>query len=168
MTANKPRSATAAPSHEDTPGRQEPAYEVGRNRPPKDTRFKPGVSGNPGGRKKGSRNLKTHFMEVMESEITVTEAGQKASVPVGKALVLRLLKAAMGGDIRAINSMLDRYERYCPDEAANDDEVAAEDRALLLGTLRRLEASGALREKADGALQSEADATDQEHDDDPA
>ena len=35
------------------------SYEIGYCRPPVATRFQPGVSGNPSGRRKGTRNLKT-------------------------------------------------------------------------------------------------------------
>ena len=41
------------------PGKEltaKPGYEVGYGKPPKDTRFKPGQSGNPSGRPKGATN----------------------------------------------------------------------------------------------------------------
>jgi hypothetical protein len=37
----------------------QPGYAVGHKRPPLHTRFKPGQSGNPTGRAKGTKNLKT-------------------------------------------------------------------------------------------------------------
>jgi len=46
----------------------EPAqYEVGYGRPPKATRFKPGCSGNPKGRPKGSKAPKTLLEEALSS-----------------------------------------------------------------------------------------------------
>jgi hypothetical protein len=40
-------------------------YSVGYGRPPKHTRFKPGRSGNPKGRPRGSRNLSTEMQKVL-------------------------------------------------------------------------------------------------------
>jgi hypothetical protein len=51
--------------------------EVGRGKPPKAHQFKPGQSGNPGGRKKGSLNTNTVLKRVLESEMDLTENGQK-------------------------------------------------------------------------------------------
>ena len=41
------------------------SYAVGYRRPPLHSRFKPGQSGNPSGRSKGSQNLKTMFEQVL-------------------------------------------------------------------------------------------------------
>ena len=53
------------------PGKGE--YRVGRGNPPLHTRFKPGQSGNPSGRRKGSRNLKSELEEIMSKPITIRE-----------------------------------------------------------------------------------------------
>lgn len=49
-------------------------YQVGYGRPPKQTRFRKGKSGNPTGRPKGSNNLPASFTEVSQELITVTKA----------------------------------------------------------------------------------------------
>jgi hypothetical protein len=48
-------------------------YKIGRGRPPLHSQFKPGQSGNPSGRRKGSRNLKTELKEIMSKMITIRE-----------------------------------------------------------------------------------------------
>src|ERR671912_732372 len=87
-------------------------YAVGRGKPPRSTQFKPGRSGNPGGRKKGSLSLKTIVTAVLESEIELTENGRKRKVPLLEAILLRQAQDALRGQPRAIDSLLDRYERH--------------------------------------------------------
>ena len=43
-------------------------YDVGYKKPPKRTQFKPGQSGNPRGRPKGTKNLKTDLAEALGPE----------------------------------------------------------------------------------------------------
>jgi hypothetical protein len=107
------------------------AYEVGRGKPPRATQFKPGRSGNPAGRKKGSRNLKTILRRVMESEIEVSENGRKRRVPVVEALILRLVQEGLRGQLRALDSALDRYEQHVDEGPERQEELPEEDLALL-------------------------------------
>ena len=44
-------------------------YEVGYGKPPKHTRFQPGQSGNPRGRPKGTKNLKTDLEEELSERV---------------------------------------------------------------------------------------------------
>ena len=61
------------------------SYRVGYGKPPKRTRFKKGHSGNPKGRKKGSRNRVNHrlamdkLVEIMQSKRTPAAAQVKAA-----------------------------------------------------------------------------------------
>jgi hypothetical protein len=107
------------------------AYEVGRGKPPRSSQFKPGQSGNPGGRRKGSVNLKTIMTAVLESEIELTENGRKRKVPLLEAIILRQAQDALRGQLRAIDSLLDRYERHAGHEAERSCELPEEDLALL-------------------------------------
>lgn len=43
---------------------------VGKGKPPKEHQWKPGQSGNIGGRPKGSKNLKTIFRQIAEMEVS--------------------------------------------------------------------------------------------------
>jgi hypothetical protein len=108
-----------------------PDYEVGRGRPPRTSQFKPGQSGNPGGRKKGSRNFKTIVLEVLDSEIELTEGGRKRKVPLIKAILLRQAQDALRGQPRAMDSLLDRYERHANHEVEQAEELPEEDLLLL-------------------------------------
>jgi len=50
-------------------------YEVGYGKPPTETRFVKGKSGNPSGRPKGTKNAATIFRDVTRQTIRVTENG---------------------------------------------------------------------------------------------
>ncbi len=50
-------------------------YDVGYGKPPQHTRFRKGQSGNPTGRPKGARNLKTELLEELQEQILVREGG---------------------------------------------------------------------------------------------
>jgi len=51
-------------------------YEVGYRRPPKATRFVPGVSGNSKGRPKGARGFAAQLMAAFQKKIVVTDNGR--------------------------------------------------------------------------------------------
>ena len=86
--------------------------EVGFKKPPKDSQFKEGESGNPNGRPKGSRNLSTILREMLNEDIEVTENGEKSKKKLQDIIVRKLIvKAQKGeGDLKAIKEIFDRLE----------------------------------------------------------
>ena len=83
-----------------------PDYEIGYGRPPKSTRFKPGQSGNPKGRKKGSMNLETILTKALDAKITVeTPVGTKR-ITKREAIAMRLVNQAAMGDSKSIQTLL--------------------------------------------------------------
>ena len=81
-------------------------YEVGYRKPPKSKRFKPGESGNPSGRPKGSKNLKTDLMEELGEKILVQEGGEARKLSKQRAVVKTLVNRTLQGDARAASSLL--------------------------------------------------------------
>jgi hypothetical protein len=88
----------------------EPAYDVGYGKPPPDTRFKPGRSGNPKGRPRGSKNnkpalneerLKDIILEEAYRSITVRVGHRNVSVPMAQAVVRSMAVNAAKGQHRA-------------------------------------------------------------------
>jgi hypothetical protein len=74
---------------------------AGYRRPPKSSQFKPGQSGNPSGRPKGSRNLRTDLMKELDAKIVVTEGGQQRTISKQQALVKAMMAKGMKGDTSA-------------------------------------------------------------------
>ncbi len=77
------------------------SYEVGYRKPPKRTRFQPGQSGNPRGRPKGTKNLKTDLMEELDETIVIREGDQSRRVSKQRAVVKTLVARTLKGDARA-------------------------------------------------------------------
>ena len=67
-------------------------YEAGNKKPPRHTQFKPGFSGNPNGRPKGSVNLRTRVRQGLRKSIVVTKNGRPTRMPVLDVIANRLLE----------------------------------------------------------------------------
>lgn len=93
-------------------------YEVGHGRPPKHTQFKPGRSGNPRGRPKGSRNFSTDLKATLSERVYVTKGGRRRSVSTQLATLMRLREKALSGDPRALDRLVDLARTY------NDAEIS--------------------------------------------
>ena len=76
-------------------------YQVGYGRPPAGSRFKKGASGNPRGRPKHSKNMKTIIREALTAPVTVREGERTRRVPKIEGIVLRQVEAALKGDEKA-------------------------------------------------------------------
>lgn len=81
-------------------------YEVGYCKPPVHTRFKPGQSGNPTGRPKGSQNLKTLFHKILNEQISLQEGSQTKKISKAEAVMRRMVIGAMKGDARSIMTLM--------------------------------------------------------------
>jgi len=82
-------------------------YEVGYGKPPRDTRFPKGQSGNPRGRPPGAKNLKTLLSEALNEPVIVTETGGPRKVTKRQAIVTQLVNRSATADFRAIKILLD-------------------------------------------------------------
>jgi hypothetical protein len=86
------------------------AYEVGYAKPPASTRFKPGQSGNPKGRPRGSKNKRPKLNEERFKEIVLAEAyraikvndgEKKVTLPMAQAVIRAIAVNAAKGQHRA-------------------------------------------------------------------
>ena len=81
-------------------------YPVGYGRPPQHTQFKPGQSGNPKGKSKGTKNLATIVNTATKEKIVVNESGKRKSVSKLEIAVKQLVNKAVQGDQKAIMQLL--------------------------------------------------------------
>jgi len=89
------------------PSEKKGDYEVGYGKPPRDTRFPKGQSGNPRGRPPGAKNLKTLLSEALNEPVIVTENGGRRKVTKRQAIVTQLVNRSAPADFRAIKILLD-------------------------------------------------------------
>jgi hypothetical protein len=80
-------------------------YAVGFRRPPLHTRFKPGQSGNPSGRPKDSKSLKTLLHAILNEQISLQEGSQSRKISKAEAIMRRLIMGALKGDSRDLHAL---------------------------------------------------------------
>jgi hypothetical protein len=97
-------AASAEDDPSDEPGSALPA-KVGYCHPPLHSRFPPGVSGNPSGRPKESKNLKTLLHSILNEEISLQDGSQSRKVSKAEAIMRRLIVGALKGDQRDLHAL---------------------------------------------------------------
>jgi len=102
-------------------------YEVGYRRPPKATRFQPGVSGNPRGRPKGRKNLRTELLDELRRKTAVVEKGKRRLMSCQTFIVRRLVTDAANGNARAREQLLRLASEAIPGVPAHDPIGAESD-----------------------------------------
>lgn len=105
---------------------------VGYKNPPKHRQFKKGASGNPKGRPKGAKGIKTLLAKELGSKITIGSDGQKRRVRRSEALVKGLVNDALRGKDRPRDTVLRYADQIEQDaEATRSSQLATEDQAIL-------------------------------------
>ncbi len=84
---------------------------VGYRRPPMQHRFQKGKSGNPKGRPKGTKNLKTDLLEELGEQMRVCENGKEHRISKQRALIKSMVARAVNGNDRATAKVFDLYLR---------------------------------------------------------
>lgn len=104
--------------HEDQ-SRESSGNEIGYQKPPRAHRWKKGRSGNPAGRKKGSKNKRTIIIRLMEQKLG-RKIDDLAKLSRYEALLLKGIQKALTGDTKAMAFILRRY-----DDASNGQASAS-------------------------------------------
>jgi len=88
-------------------------YKIGKGRPPEDTRWKPGQSGNPKGRPKAAKCEPTDVVAILGEPLTVKTAGTTQRMSPFEVGVRQLAKRALSkNDLKAILEFVRLCERY--------------------------------------------------------
>jgi hypothetical protein len=119
-------------------------YDVGFKKPPRHTRFKKGQSGNPRGKAKGRKNLKTELLEELGERVVVSENGRHRALPKQTVIVKRMVADAVQGDGKARDQLLrligqiDAVEgrQSSSPAAAEDAEIMARFKARLIEEIK--------------------------------
>jgi uncharacterized protein DUF5681 len=117
------------------PDNEDSKYEVGYRKPPQQTRLKRGVSGNPKGRPRGTKNFKTDLLHELQERIPIREGGRSVKISKQRAIVKTLVTNTLRGDTRSGNMLLNLMLRVFDHEAEplviDDEAPTAEDHELL-------------------------------------
>ena len=113
---------TTANTHETTTGTEETAvrteetvvstkqatdnYEVGFRRPPKGTRFRKGVSGNPSGRPRKPQDFDQQLLREAGAFVTINENGRRVRISKHNVVIRQLVHKAMAGDLHALKTFV--------------------------------------------------------------
>ena len=114
---------------------------VGRGNPPKDTRFKPGQSGNPRGRPKGASNFATVLQQQLRKTVTIAVEGKPRRMAAQEVIALRLTQESMKGSTKAME-LLFRIAGAGAGDATDESaqELAMPDKEALRRIRKRLDA----------------------------
>lgn len=112
------------------------ASDAGYGRPPKQHQFKPGKSGNPKGRPKGSVGESTMLREIMEHTIETHSNGRARRIPVMKGILLRVTEDSLKGNIKSAAFLLNRYAALVTGELRAED-LSDDDKEILEAFARR-------------------------------
>lgn len=75
-------------------------YDVGFKRPPVETRFKKGRSGNPNGRPRRTQTAHDSIAQILAKKIVVNVKGKTRKITIGEGIIQQLTAKALKGNLR--------------------------------------------------------------------
>jgi len=140
MDADEADSEASADGHAEA-GNEGAEYTVGYGRPPRSGCFRPGQSGNPGGRPKGRRSLSTIVRSALLGEtLEVTVNGRLRRISKLEAAIIQLANRAAKGEERATRDAIKLAETAESRAEAGDAawRPGAGDKIVIADLLRRV------------------------------
>ncbi len=106
---------------------------IGYGKPPEHSRFKPGASGNPTGKRKGARNLSSDVKRTLLVPVKLNDHGKSRKVSTQEAMLMRLREKALKGDSRSLDRLLEYARLFnndasassAPRSSSEDDDILA-------------------------------------------
>jgi hypothetical protein len=117
-------------------GRGKGDYRVGKYRPPPESRWKPGQSGNPKGRPKGRKSNATMLREILDRKLKVSVEGRMRSITVRELMLTRFADAGLKGDLKSGFYLLERDDAAEKSDVAHEPEETMEDRQIIESFLK--------------------------------
>ena len=122
-----------------------PDYKVGYKKPPLDSRFQKGQSGNPRGRPRGSKNFSTLLADALNEPVVVTEDGRRRKISkreLGfKQLANKFAMAEAQATKMLLGLMLERERLAAAAAPAERPSFGAADKQVIANLLKRLRSS---------------------------
>jgi hypothetical protein len=117
---------------------------AGYGRPPASKQFKPGKSGNPRGRPKGTKNFKSDLTEELSQKVLLTEDGRQSRISKQRAMIKSLMAKAVQGDGRAADTVIKLVENLVTEDSYNHNQnpLNEDDQVILDLFLARNKAGG--------------------------
>lgn len=115
--------------------------ETGYGKPPINTRFKKGQSGNPKGRPKGSRSFTSSIQRALRERVVINEGGRRKSVTKLEAALKQIANKAASGDavtLRLLIPLMQFMEQRSSDPPT-PVELDEGDEKLVMRLLQRFE-----------------------------
>ena len=109
---------------------------VGFGQPPREHQFKPGQSGNPKGRHKGSKNESTILREILQRKIATRSDRGSRRIPILEGILLRITEDALRGNTKSATFVLNRYAALVSGELQAQD-LSEDDREVLEAFAKR-------------------------------
>jgi hypothetical protein len=109
-------------------------YDVGYRRPPRHSQFREGASGNPNGRPRNTKNLKTDLTEELREKILVRESDRPVKISKQRAIVKTLMAKTLKGDAPGANTLMNLILRLLDFDMAQEDmdqPLSSEDTEIL-------------------------------------
>lgn len=128
------RSVRRRPMTEEQKARADDAgYDTGFGKPPASAQFEKGRSGNPAGRPKGARSMRTLLEELLDQPVTISVKGVPRQVPAKEAVLNRLLVQALTGKTQDADLLVRLIKYTLPEQFAEeaDDNLSADEVKLL-------------------------------------
>jgi hypothetical protein len=118
-------------------------YAVGYGKPPRQTQFKKGQSGNPNGRVKGSKNLATLIMAALNAPVVVTQNGRRKTITKLEAMTTQLANKGASGEFKATHLLLGMIQLFedrsnVPEQTKVVEEADRQVMQLLFDRIRRM------------------------------
>jgi hypothetical protein len=119
---------------------------VGYGKPPVQTQFRKGQSGNPKGRPKGRLNVATVLEKALHEKVVINENGRRRTITKLEAAMKQLVNKAASGDLPSLRQ-LSAMARAAEEQAAaattksagnqSAEELSEVDAKVLEGILKR-------------------------------